>query len=112
MNSYSLIVHSEMSQGSSAILKIYFIKSNLCNLHEFYSLIDVSEQADENFIIDQCLKFLESSSICLLTCNLIVFEQMKRFVFSVYFGFLAFLLGRDTIMWGHWWLYFDVHERL
>ena len=54
----------------------------------------------------------KSSIICLLTFNLIVFEQMKRFVFPANFGFSAFLLGRDKIMWGHWWLYFDVNERL
>ena len=53
----------------------------------------------------------KSSSICLLTFNLIVFEQMKRFVFPVYFGFSAFLIGREKIMWGHWWLHFDVNER-
>ena len=100
-----------MSQGSSAILKIYFIKSNLCNLHAFYSLIDVTEQADENLIIDQCLKFLQSSSICLLAFNLVVFEQMKRFTFPANFGFSAFLLGREKIMWGHWWLHFDVNQR-
>ena len=82
-----LIIHSEISQKLSAVLKIHYIKSNLFNFHAFYGLIDLTEQADENLIIDQCLKFLESSSICLLTCNLIVFEQMKRFVFSVYFGF-------------------------
>ena len=65
-----------------------------------------------SLMIDQCLKFLESSRICLLTFNLIVFEQMKRFVFPANFGFSAFLLGRDKIMWGHWWLYFNVNERL
>ena len=94
-----------------AVLKIYYIKSNLFNSHAFYSLIDVTKQADENLILDQELKFLQSSSICLLTFDLIVFEQMQRFVFSVYFGFLAFLLGREKIMWGHWWLHFDVIER-
>ena len=93
-------------------MKIYYIKSNLFNFHGFYGLIDVSEQADENFIIDQYLKFLKSSSICLLTCNLIAFEQMKRFIFSGNFGFSTFLLGRDKVIWGHWWLYFDVNERL
>ena len=107
-----LIIHSEISQRLSAVLKIYYIKSNLFNFHAFYGLIDVTEQADENLIINQSLKFLESSSICLLTFNLIVFEQMKRFVFPVNFGFSVFLLGRDKIMWGHWWLYFDVNERL
>ena len=70
---YELIVHSEMSQGSSAILKIYFIKSNLCNLHAFYSLIDVTEQADGNLILEEELKFLPNSSICLVTFGLIAF---------------------------------------
>ena len=40
----------------------------------------------------------KSSIICLLTFNLIVFEQMKRFVFPPNFGFSAFLLGRDKII--------------
>ena len=53
----------------------------------------------------------KSSIICLLTFNLIVFEQMKRFVFPVYFGFLGFLLEREKIIWGHWWLHFDVNEQ-
>ena len=101
MNFLFLIIHSEISQRLSAVLKIYYIKPNLFNFHAFYGLINVTEQADEHLIIDQCLKFLQSSSICLLTFNLIVFEQMKRFVFSVDFGFSAFLLGRDKIMWGH-----------
>ena len=91
-----------MSQRSSAVLKIYCVKSNLCNLHAFYSSIDVTEQAEENFILDQKLKFLPSSCICLLTFGLIVFERMQRYVFSVYFGLLAFLLRREKIMWGHW----------
>ena len=52
MNSYSLIVHLEMSQRSSAVLKIDYVKSNLCNLHAYYSLIDVAEQSDENLILD------------------------------------------------------------
>ena len=112
MNFLFSIIHSKISHKLSAVLKIYFIKSNLFDFHAFYDLIDVTEQVDENLIIDQCLKFLESSSICLLTFNLIVFEQMKRFVFLANFGFSAFLLGRDKIMWGHWWLYFDVNERL
>ena len=73
MNSYSLIVYSEMSQGSSAILKIYFITSNSCNLNAFYSLIDVTEQADGNLILDEELKFLPNSSICLVTFGLIAF---------------------------------------
>ena len=73
MNSYSLIVHLEISQGSSAILKIYFIKSNLCNLHAFYSLIDVTEQADGNLILEEELKFLPNSSIYLVTFGLIAF---------------------------------------
>ena len=60
------------------------------NFHAFYGFINVTEQSDENFIIDQCLKFLQSSSICLLTFNLIVFEQMKRFVFPANFGFSTF----------------------
>ena len=106
-----LIIHSRISQRLSAVLKIYYIKSILFNLHAFYSLIHVTQQSDENLILDQCLKFLQSSSICLLTFDLIVFEQMQRFVFSVYFGFLAFLLGREKTMWGHWWLHFDVIER-
>ena len=93
-------------------MKIYDTNSNLSNFHALYGLIDVTERADENLINDQCLKFLQSSSISLLTFSLIVFEQMKRFVFSVNFGFSAFLLGREKIMWGHWWLYFDVNERL
>ena len=101
MNFLFFIIHSKISQRLSAVLKIYYIKSNLFNFHAFYGLIDVTEQADENLIIDQCLKFLESSRICLLTFNLIVFEQMKRFDFSVHCGFSAFLLGRDKIMWGH-----------
>ena len=54
----------------------------------------------------------KSSGICLLTFNLIVFEQMKRFVFPANFGFSTFLLGREKIMWGHWWLCFDLNERL
>ena len=112
MNFLFSIIHSKISHRLSAVLKIYYIKSNLFNFHAFYGLIDVTEQADENLIIDQCLKFLESSSICLLTCNLIVFEQMKRFVFPANFGFSTFLLGREKIMWGHWWLYFDLNERL
>ena len=53
----------------------------------------------------------KSSIICLLTFNLIVFEQMKRFVFPVYFGFSGFLLGREKIIWGDWWLHFDVNEQ-
>ena len=112
MNFLFLIIHSEISQRLSAVLKIYYIKSNLFNFHAFYGLIDVAEQVGENLIIDQCFKFLESSSICLLTCNLIVFEQMKRFVFPANFGFSTFLLGREKIMLGHWWLYFDLNERL
>ena len=87
-----LIIHSRITQRLSAVLKIYYIKPNLFNFHSFYGLIDVTEQADENLIIDQCLKFLQSSSICLLSFNLIVFEQMKRFVFPANFGFSAFLL--------------------
>ena len=92
-------------------MKICYIKFNLFNLHAFYSLIDVTEQVDENLILDQKLQFLQSRSICLLTFNLIVFEQMKRFVFPANFGFSAFLLGREKIMWGHWWLHFDVNQR-
>ena len=111
MNFLFLIIHSEISQRLSAVLKIYYIKPNLFNFHSSYGLIDVTEQADENLIIDQCLKFLQSSSICLLAFNLIVFEQMKRFVFPANFGFSAFLLGREKIMWGHWWLHFDVNQR-
>ena len=53
----------------------------------------------------------KSSIICLLTFNLIVFEQMKRLVFPIYFGFSGFLLGRGKIMWGHSWLHFDVNEQ-
>ena len=112
MNFLFLIIHSGISQILSAVLKNYYIKSNLFHFHAFYGLIHVTERSDENFIIHQCLKFLQSSSICLLTFNLIVFEQMKRFVFLANFDFSAFLLGRDKIMWGHWWLYFDVNERL
>ena len=67
MNFLFSIIHSKISQRLSAVLKIYYIKSNLFNFHAFYGLIDVTEQADENLIIGQCLKFLESSSICLLT---------------------------------------------
>ena len=111
MNFLFLIIHSEISQRLSAVLKIYCIKPNLFNFHAFYGLINVTEQADEHLIIDQCLKFLQSSSICLLAFNLIVFEQMKRFVFPANFGFSAFLLGREKIMWGHWWLHFDVNQR-
>ena len=95
MNFLFLIIHSEISQRLSAVLKIYYIKPSLLNFYVFYGLIDVTEQTDEHLIIDQCLKFLQSSSICLLTFNLIVFEQMKRFVFPVYFGFSGFSLGRD-----------------
>ena len=87
MNFLFLIIHSEISQRLSAVLKIYYIKPNLFNFHAFYGLINVTEQADEHLIIDQCLKFLQSSSICLLAFNLIVFEQMKRFVFPANFGF-------------------------
>ena len=54
---------------------------------------------------------IQSSIICLHPFDLIVFEQMQRFVFSVYFSFLAFLLGREKMMWGHWWLHFHVNER-
>ena len=111
MNFLFLIIHSEISQRLSAVLKIYYIKPNLFNFHAFYGLINVAEQADEHLIIDQCLKFLQSSSICLLAFNLIVFEQMKRFVFPANFGFSAFLLGREKIMWGHRWLHFDVNQR-
>ena len=53
----------------------------------------------------------KSSGTCLLTFNLIVFEQMKRFVFPANFGFSAFLLGREKNMWGHWWPHFDVNQR-
>ena len=102
INSYSLIIHLEMRQRSSAVLKIYYVKSYLCNLHAFYNLIDVTEQADGNLILDEKLKFLSSSSICLLTFGLIVFLRIQRFVFSVYFGFLAFLLRREKMIWGHW----------
>ena len=112
MSCLFLIIHSRITQRLSAVLKIYYIKFNLFNFHAFYGLIDVTERPDEDFIIDQCLKFLQSRSICLLAFNLIVFEQMKRFVFPANFGFSAFLLGREKIMWGHWWLYFDVNERL
>ena len=105
MNFSFLIIHSEISQRLSAVLKIYYIKPNLFNFHAFYGLINVTEQAYEHLNIDQCLKFLQSSSICLLSFNLIVFEKMKRFVFP------AFLLGREKIMWGHWWLHFDVNQR-
>ena len=104
-------MHSGISQRLSAVLKIYYIKSNLFNFHAFYGLIDVTERSDENFIIDQCLKFLQSSSNCLLTFNLIDVEQMKRFVFPVYFGFSGFLLGGEKIIWGDWWLHFDVNEQ-
>ena len=106
-----MIIHFEISQILSAVLKTYYIKSNLFNSHAFHRLINVTKQVDENLILDQELKFLQSSNICLLTLDLIVFEQMQRFGFSVYFGFLAFLLGREKIMWGHWWLHFDVNER-
>ena len=102
INSYSLIIHLEMRQRSSAVLKIYYVKSHLCNLHAFYNLIDVTEQANRNLILGEKLKFLSSSSICLLTFGLIVLWQMQRYVFSVYFGFLAFLLRREKIMWGYW----------
>ena len=112
MNFLFLIIHSEISQRLPAVLKIYYIKSNLFNFHAFYGLIDVTERSDEILIFGQCLKFLQSSSISLLPFNLIVFEQMKRFVFSVNFGLSTFLLGREKIMWGHWWLYFDVNARL
>ena len=101
MNFLFLIIHSEISQRLSAVLKIYYIKPNLFYFHEFYGLINVTEQADEHLNIDQCLKFLQSSSICLLAFNLIIFEQMKRFVFPANFGLSAFLLGREKIMWGH-----------
>ena len=67
MNFLFSIMHSELSQRLSAVLKIYYIKSNLLNFHVFYDLIDVTERSDENFIIDHVLKFLQSSSICLLT---------------------------------------------
>ena len=82
MNFLFSIIHSKISQRLSAVLKIYDTNSNLFNFHALYGLIDVTERADENLINDQCLKFLQSSSISLLTFNLIVFEQMKRFVFS------------------------------
>ena len=95
MNVLFLSIHSEISQRLSAILKIYYIKSNLFNFHSFYGLINVSEQADEHLIIDQCLKFLQSCSICLLAFNWIVFEQMKRFVSPANFGFSTFLLGKE-----------------
>ena len=66
-------MHSEMSQESPAILKIYFIKSNLCNLHAFYSLIDITEQEDGNLILNEQLKFLSNSSIGLVTFGSIAF---------------------------------------
>ena len=53
----------------------------------------------------------KSSSICLLTFNLIVFEKIKRLVFPVYFVFSGFLLAREKITWDDWWLHFDVNER-
>ena len=92
-------------------MKIYLVKSYLFHFHAFYGLFDVTVRAEENLIIDQCLKFLQSSSICLLAFDLIVFEQMKQFVFPANFVFSAFLLGREKIMWGYWWLHFDVNQR-
>ena len=60
MNLYLIwIIHLEISQKLSAVLKIYYIKFNLFNLHAFYSLIDVTEQVDESLILDQYLKFLQ-----------------------------------------------------
>ena len=55
--------------------------------------------------------FSKSIIICLITFNLIVFEQIKRFVFPVYFGVSGFLLGREKIILGDWWLHFDVNEQ-
>ena len=102
INSYSLIIHLEMRQRSSAVLKIYYVKSYLCNLHVFYNSIDMTEQANRNLILGEKLKFLSSRSICLLTFGLIVLWQMQRYVFSVHFGFLAFLLRKEKMIWGHW----------
>ena len=59
MNFLFLIIHSEISQKLSAVLKIYYIKFNLFNLHAFYNLIDVTEQVNESLILDQYLKFLQ-----------------------------------------------------
>ena len=102
INYYSFIIHLEMRQRSSAVLEIYYVKSYLCNLHAFYNLIDVPEQTNRNLILGEKLKFLSSSCICLLTFGCIVLWQIQRYVFSVYFGFLAFLLRREKMMWGHW----------
>ena len=38
MNFLFLIIHSEISQRLSAVLKIYYIKPNLFNFHAFYGL--------------------------------------------------------------------------
>eukprot|EP00493_Phyllostaurus_siculus_P001776 UN01786 len=67
----------------------------------FYNSIDAAEQADGNLILDEKLKFLSSSRICLLTFGLIVFycTKFQRFVFSVYFALLAFLLRSSKMIW-------------